>query len=93
MPSSIEKHRLQLHTRTVNFAIDDARERFGHHFCDFNNTEVGVSVLVEELGKLARAQNKLHVATHSDAQVREYWMKEVLEKHMLRFVLSWIECT
>lgn len=84
-----ERHLLSLHQREVNKGIEDARQRFGFLFCDYNNMEVGTSVLVEELGKLTRAQNKLHVATNSDSQVREHWIQQAMEKHItVRAVLD-----
>ena len=73
-----ETKKLQALTREVGPAIDEARDRFGFRFCDPNNTEVGFAVLLEELGKLVRAHNKLHIAT--DPSIRQEWVKIAHEK-------------
>lgn len=71
----IELRRLQ---RLVNVTTDEADERWGpfgyedEHGHDF---EIGLAVLVEELGKVSRAHFKEQMAR--DPDVREQWRREL----------------
>ena len=75
----LELRRLQV---LANEETDRAAEKRGANFDDDpeRDFEIGITVLIEELGKLTRTHHKEIIAV--DPQVREYWLKE----HKRRFV-------
>ena len=75
----MELRRLQL---LVNYETDSAAKKWGVNFDDDpeRDFEIGITVLVEELGKLTRTHHKEIIA--SDPEVGEYWLQE----HKRRFV-------
>ena len=75
----LELRRLQV---LANEETDRAAEKWGANFDDDpeRDFEIGITVLIEELGKLTRTHHKEIIAV--DPEVREYWLKE----HKRRFV-------
>lgn len=77
----------QLHRRTAEESVE-ARKRFpDDKAIETLPMAYGITALVEEIGKLARASNKLVIA--SDAEVIRQWRQEINDK--IRTSISLLE--